>query len=229
MWARYWVRDLLCSEADWSWVLLQLADEGLPVTKVPRSPQRLALQWQTFFDATVERRLTHAPDPVLARHVANLSLISGPSGLRPDLDVAAGPTDRGGARRDDRLRRRHAPRACRGTDDHPADRGGVTAPTNRPTRSWLWRHSHPLRFAELTFVALRGCPGGAGPSYVKAAWNLPEKDGVSVEEFMQPGPATVRPPREELRGLVERMKRVGVKTILGYVGGGMPHRHGEPK
>jgi phage terminase large subunit-like protein len=90
VWARYSVPDLLCSEADWSWVLLQLADEGLPVTKVPRSPQRLALQWQTFFDATLERRLTHAPDPVLARHVANLSLISGPSGLRPDLDVAQG-------------------------------------------------------------------------------------------------------------------------------------------
>ena len=27
---------------------------------------------------------------MLARHVANLSLISGPSGLRPDLDVAQG-------------------------------------------------------------------------------------------------------------------------------------------
>jgi hypothetical protein len=90
VWARYSVTDLLCSEADWSWVLLQLADEGLPVTKVPRSPQRLALQWQSFFDATIELGLTHAPDPVLARHVANLSLISGPSGLRPDLDVSQG-------------------------------------------------------------------------------------------------------------------------------------------
>jgi hypothetical protein len=27
---------------------------------------------------------------VLARHAANLSLISGPSGLRPDLDIAKG-------------------------------------------------------------------------------------------------------------------------------------------
>jgi phage terminase large subunit-like protein len=90
VWVRFSVYDLVCSEADWSWVLLQLADEGLPVTKVPRSPQRLALQWQAFFDATVERRLTHAPDPLLARHVANLSLISGPSGLRPDLDVPEG-------------------------------------------------------------------------------------------------------------------------------------------
>lgn len=40
--------------------------------------------------ATVEWRLTHAPDPVLARHVANLRLVSGHSGLRPDLDVAQG-------------------------------------------------------------------------------------------------------------------------------------------
>jgi phage terminase large subunit-like protein len=90
VWARYFVRELLCSEHDWSWVLLELAEEGLPVTKVPRSPQRLAAQWQQFFDAIVERRLTHADDTVLARHVANLALISGPSGLRPDLDVAGG-------------------------------------------------------------------------------------------------------------------------------------------
>jgi hypothetical protein len=82
--------DELVSEADWSWVLLQLADEGLPVVKVPRSPQRLALQWQQFFDAITERRLTHDSDPVLARHAGNLALISGPSGLRPDLDVSEG-------------------------------------------------------------------------------------------------------------------------------------------
>jgi phage terminase large subunit-like protein len=70
--------------------MLELAEEGLPVVKVPRSPQRLAAQWQTFLDATTEKRLTHDPDPVLARHAANLSLISSPSGLRPDLDHAEG-------------------------------------------------------------------------------------------------------------------------------------------
>jgi phage terminase large subunit-like protein len=88
--ADFYVRELLCSEADWSWVLLMLAEEGLPITRVPRSPQRLALQWQQFFDAITERRVTHDPDPVLARHVSNLGLISGPSGPRPDLDVAEG-------------------------------------------------------------------------------------------------------------------------------------------
>jgi phage terminase large subunit-like protein len=88
--ARYSVRDVACSERDWSWVLLQLAESGMPVTKVPRSPQRLALEWSTFYDAIVEKRVTHDPDPVLARHAANLALISGPSGLRPDLDVSEG-------------------------------------------------------------------------------------------------------------------------------------------
>jgi phage terminase large subunit-like protein len=90
VWGRYFVREFLCSEHDWSWVLLELSEEGLPITKVPRSPQRLAVQWQQFFDAIVERRLTHSLDPVLARHAGNLALISGPSGLRPDLDVAEG-------------------------------------------------------------------------------------------------------------------------------------------
>jgi len=120
VWARYSVREFLCSEADWTWVLLMLAEEGLPVTKVPRSPQRPALQWSQFYDAVLERRLTHDGDRVLARHVSNLALISGPSGPRPDLDVAEGPTGRGGPGGDGRLRRRGADRTCRGADGDPA-------------------------------------------------------------------------------------------------------------
>lgn len=58
IWARYWVNDLLVSEHDWTWVMLELADEDLPVTKVPRSPQRLALQRSQFYDAIVEKRVT---------------------------------------------------------------------------------------------------------------------------------------------------------------------------
>jgi hypothetical protein len=38
----------------------------------------------------METRVTHDPDPVLARQVSNLGLIWGPSGPRPDLDVAEG-------------------------------------------------------------------------------------------------------------------------------------------
>jgi predicted transcriptional regulator len=43
--------------------------------------------------------------------------------------------------------------------------------------------------------------------------DLPEGDDVPVERFMQLGPATVQR-REELSGLVERMRNAGVKTIL---------------
>jgi hypothetical protein len=43
-------------------VLLELSEERLPITKVPRSPQRLALQWRQFYDAIAECRLTHDPD-----------------------------------------------------------------------------------------------------------------------------------------------------------------------
>jgi phage terminase large subunit-like protein len=88
--ARYNVVDVAVSERDWSWVLLQLSEAGMPVTKVPRSPQRLALEWSTFFDAVVEQRVTHDPDPVLARHASNLALISGPSGVRPTLTCQKG-------------------------------------------------------------------------------------------------------------------------------------------
>jgi hypothetical protein len=49
IWGRYSVCEFLCSDHDWSWVLLEPSEEGLPVTKVPRSPQRLAAQWQQFF------------------------------------------------------------------------------------------------------------------------------------------------------------------------------------
>jgi len=80
------VQDLLVSEHDWSWVMLELAEEGLPVTRVPRSPQRLALQWSQFYDSVLEKRLAHD----VARHVANLGLIEGPSGPRPGLDVGEG-------------------------------------------------------------------------------------------------------------------------------------------
>ena len=70
--------------------LAHVAEEGLPITKVPRSPQRLAVSWQAFYDAVLERRVSHDGDRTLARHVSNLGLISGPSGPRPDLDVAEG-------------------------------------------------------------------------------------------------------------------------------------------
>jgi hypothetical protein len=115
--ARHVVADLLVSEHDWSWVMLELAEEGLPVTKVPRSPQRLALQWQQFSDAITEKRLTHGPDPVLARHAANLGLISGAFRAPTGPGRWRGSIDRVSARGDDQLRRRDQARTCATSED----------------------------------------------------------------------------------------------------------------
>ena len=45
------------------------------------------------------------------------------------------------------------------------------------------------------------------------ARELPDDDSTPILQFMRPGPATVRP-REELRPLVERMRKAEVGTIL---------------
>jgi hypothetical protein len=61
-----------------------------------------------------------SPEVALARHAASLSLISGPIGLRPDIDVADGAASRRRAGSDDRVRRR-GPDRTRGHEDHPAE------------------------------------------------------------------------------------------------------------
>jgi phage terminase large subunit-like protein len=87
--ARYEVREIACTETDWAWIVLQLEGEDLPVVHTPLSPQRSARAWQLFYDAVIEHRLTHDADPLLARHVGNLSLIASPHGLRPDLTTSS--------------------------------------------------------------------------------------------------------------------------------------------
>ena len=82
------VRELICEPGDWTWVMLAMESEHLPIVKEPRSPQRSAKAWQTFADAVHEHRLTQSGDAALARHVGNLTLRSR-SGVRPELELAA--------------------------------------------------------------------------------------------------------------------------------------------
>ena len=79
----YDVRELICQEHDWTWILLEMESEQLPIVKMPLSPQRLGKSWQVFADAVLEHRLTQSGDPALARHVGNLTLRSDRSGVRP--------------------------------------------------------------------------------------------------------------------------------------------------
>jgi hypothetical protein len=106
VWARYNVHEFLRSEADWSWVLLMLAEEGLPITKVPRSPQRLGSTVVGVLRlgpraASVPRRRSRADATCVQPGIDRGTVWTAPgSGRR------RGFPDRGGARGDDRLRRR---------------------------------------------------------------------------------------------------------------------------
>jgi phage terminase large subunit-like protein len=83
---RYDVQQIVCDEHLWSWVLLELESEGLPVLAMPQNAQRSVKCWQRFADAVLEGRLTHDGDLRLARHVANLILKSDRFGTRPTRD-----------------------------------------------------------------------------------------------------------------------------------------------
>ncbi len=82
----YDVRELICDESLWSWVLFELAEEGAPVVVMPQTPQRSISAWQRISDAIAERRITHNGDPRVARHFENLVLKSDRFGQRPTRD-----------------------------------------------------------------------------------------------------------------------------------------------
>jgi phage terminase large subunit-like protein len=88
--SRYDVREIACHEHAWTWVLLSLEGEYLPVVAIPRSPARSVKAWQLFSDAIMEERITHDGDPRLARHIADLTIRSDRFGSRPDLDRLPG-------------------------------------------------------------------------------------------------------------------------------------------
>ncbi len=85
----YDVRELICQEHDWTWILLEMESEHLPVVKMPLSPQRFGKSCQVFADAVLEKHLTQSGDAALARHVGNLTLRSDRSGVRPELELAS--------------------------------------------------------------------------------------------------------------------------------------------
>ena len=68
---RWAVRELPADPSLWRDVLEHLAAEGVPVVEFPQSPGRMIPATQRFYEAVMERRLTHSGDPALARHVGN--------------------------------------------------------------------------------------------------------------------------------------------------------------
>jgi len=68
----------------WQRSMAVLADEGLPMLEFPMgSVERMVKAWKLFYDAVLDGGFTHSGDPVLARHVANMTLKIDGRGARP--------------------------------------------------------------------------------------------------------------------------------------------------
>ena len=71
---RYSVREIVADPFRWQRSLQILADDGLPVVEFPQTASRMTPATQRFYEAVLNRGLTHSGDPRLARHIANAVL-----------------------------------------------------------------------------------------------------------------------------------------------------------
>ena len=58
----------------WQRSMATLQEEGIPVVEYPQSPNRMVPATQRFFEAVVNKNLSHPNDPHLARHLANAAV-----------------------------------------------------------------------------------------------------------------------------------------------------------
>jgi phage terminase large subunit-like protein len=66
------VREIACDPFRWQRSMEVLQEKGLPIVEWPStSPRRMVPACAKFYDAVVEKRLTHDGDPLLARHLSN--------------------------------------------------------------------------------------------------------------------------------------------------------------
>ena len=83
----YNVTEVAMDPFRWQQTMATLEGEGLRVTEFPtNSVKRMVPAWQSFYDAVMEKRLSHDGDPRLSRHMANLILKTDRMGARPTRD-----------------------------------------------------------------------------------------------------------------------------------------------
>jgi phage terminase large subunit-like protein len=66
------VKEIVCDPYRWQRSMEVLADEGYPIVEYPSTnARRMVPACAKFFDAVVDKRLTHDGDPLLTRHLSN--------------------------------------------------------------------------------------------------------------------------------------------------------------
>ena len=79
---RWQVREIACDPFRWARTYQVLEAENLPIIEFPQSPAHMTPATQRFYEAVVNRTLTHTGDPRLARHLANTVLKTDARGSR---------------------------------------------------------------------------------------------------------------------------------------------------
>ena len=80
--SRWNVREVACDEYRFQRSMAILEAEGAPIVKFPQVPQRLAPATARFYEAVINRHLTHDNDARLARHLSNCVLKTDSRGQR---------------------------------------------------------------------------------------------------------------------------------------------------
>lgn len=79
---RWQVREIACDPFRWARTYQVLEGEGLPVVEFPQSPARMTPATTRFYEAVVNKDITHDGDPRLSRHIGNAVLKADSRGTR---------------------------------------------------------------------------------------------------------------------------------------------------
>jgi phage terminase large subunit-like protein len=88
---RFAVREIVCDPFRWARTYQILEDEGLPIVEFPQSPARMVPATQRFYEAVLNRGLTHNGDARLSRHIGNTVVRTDSRGSRISKDSKASP------------------------------------------------------------------------------------------------------------------------------------------
>lgn len=89
---RKWqVREIVCDPYRWARTYQILEDEGLPVVEFPQSPSRMIPATARFYEAVLNKGLTHSGDKRLSRHLTNTMIKTDSRGTRISKDSKGSP------------------------------------------------------------------------------------------------------------------------------------------
>jgi phage terminase large subunit-like protein len=88
---RWQVREIVCDPARWARTYQILEAENLPVVEYPQSPARMIPATQRFYEAVLNKTISHSGDQRLARHLSNCVIRTDSRGSRISKDGKSSP------------------------------------------------------------------------------------------------------------------------------------------